>query len=456
MAFPKINSRTGTTRTRTRRQNAAVRTRRRAERRRKREANPEHGRRRSIVGKAALVVLVLLFCTVPIILLASPVSYVPLIAFVLTLGVSFGYLQVLKRSFSFSESQMFRSCERGREVGMHIELQNSSVFPYPRVEIAFFITDLFGEYDAMRTMTVPLAPRETAGYDFDARFSHLGRYEAGIDHIVLYDLLGLFTARIENETRRSVVVRPRLFDFYQPEVDEVSDDESNNALKAIADDSTDYSSVREYRYGDPLKTIHWNLSARSADGTMYTRLFETYVAPTLCIVMDSFSASDDSEELMALFDGIVESAASLSHFARAQGIECTISYLDRDFEPASACLASADDADELVLDMRRIGNEEKHPGQAIIPIELLRAEGTGSAGHSNVAFATSRVNDEIATALIDTAARKRNPILLLTVPNGLAGRERAEYLAPVRRLDSAGVACFIIESNEQETKVATK
>ncbi|MGI6032645.1 MAG: DUF58 domain-containing protein [Coriobacteriales bacterium] len=425
----------------------------RKERSRRRTA-PKKAQRRERRTKIVICAAALVFCLLPVFLLASPVSYVPLIAEILLVLVSWLYLRVLKRSFSFQESQMRDSCERGMESDMHFELANASILPFPRIQVSFFITDLFGEYDAMHTMTVPLGPHETCGYDFKARFSHLGRYEAGIDHVTIYDLLGLFTARIENTRRRSVVVRPKLFDFTEPDISEASDEESSEMLKPIADDSTDYASVREYRYGDPLKTIHWNLSARSADGTMYTRLFETYVSPTLCIVMDSYSNSEDPEELMGLFDGIVEAAASLSHQARSQGIECTISYLDRNLEPASACLAAQSDADELVLDMHRIETAEAHPAQAVLPIELLRAEGTGAVGRSNVAFSTSRVDEEIMTALIDTAARRRNPILLLTVPAALYGREREEFLAPTRRLSAVGIPCFIIESNEYETKVA--
>lgn len=439
------------------RSDAASRARKRAAKKRAKEkqALSRQARgRRGLGARIALVIAALVFCIFPVLVLASPVSYIPLVAAVLLVAISWLYLQVLRRSFAFSEEQMTDSCERGLDAKLAVVLENRSVLPFPRIEVAFFLTDLFGQYEALRTMTATLGPKEKSTHAFSVRFEHLGRYSCGIDHIIIHDLLGLFHARVDNDRPRSVVVRPRLFDFSQPDISEATDDESNNMLKPIVDDSTDYASVREYRYGDPLKTIHWNLSARSADGTMFTRLFETYVSPTLSVVMDSFADSGDAEELMGLFDGIVESAASLSDFARKQGIECTIHYLDRSFEPATACLASSDDADELVLDMHRIESATgEHMRLASLPIDLLRAQGTGSFGSSNVAFATSRIDDDIVTALIDTAARRRNPLLLLTVPASLGGRERNEFLAPVRRLSAAGIATFVIESNEHETKV---
>lgn len=432
------------------------RARRKRERTRARESGLDSAgqRRRKAAGRMALVAAAAFVCILPPLLAASPITYLPLLAVVLMLLVSWVYLRVLVGHFSFDENQMTRSCERGRDVGMRVALSNGSFLPFPRVEVAFYITDLFGEYDAMRTMTVTLAPHEKAVYDFGAGFTHLGRYSAGVDHIVIYDLLGIFSTRLENATRRTVIVRPRLFDFHEPDISEASEDESVNLLKPLAADSTDYASVREYQYGDPLKTVHWNLSARSADGTMYTRLFEVYVSPSVSVVVDSFSDCDDAEDLMGLFDGIVESSASFSRYARSQGVECVIRYLDRSCEPASACLASEDDADELVLDLRRIGNASRDEALADIPIELLRSEGTGSLGASNVAFATSRLNDEVVTALIDVAAHRRNAILLLTLPRTLPARERTEFLKPLRRLSDAQVSYFVLESNEVETKVA--
>lgn len=415
---------------------------------------PQQGRRRTAAGKALTLGLVLASCTVCVLLLASPISYVPLTALLVALAASFAYLQILKRGFSFSEQQMIDSCERGHEVGMRVVLSNRTPLPFPRIDMAFFITDLFGAYDASRSMTVNLGPRETRSYDFDASFSHLGRYEAGVESIVIHDLLGLFTARIENTRRRSVVVRPRVFDFHQADISEAGEEESANPVKTVTDDSADYASVREYHYGDPLKTIHWNLSARSIDGTLYTRLFELNVSPTLRIVMDPFSAAQGSEVLMELFDAIVEATASLSRTALGSGIECSIAYLDRKLEPATTKLLSDADADELVLDLKRIECVEQAQDRADLPIEMLRSEGCGPGASSNIAFATSRIDARISTALTDIAARHRNPILLLAVPASLAGHEREEFLAPARHLSLMGIPCIVVESDEHETRVA--
>ncbi len=410
------------------------------------------------VVKALLLVAALLLCGVPPIFLAHPISYVPLIMVVVSLLLSFIYLRILKATFSFSEDGMRRSCERGEGVGLAVTLENRSILPHARIDVSFYITDLFGEYDALRTMVVPLGPRETATFDFAASFTHLGTYSAGVDSIRLTDLFGLFSCTIQNTHRREVAVRPRLFDFNDVEISE-AEEESASMLKPITDDGTDYSSVREYHYGDPLKTVHWNLSARSATGTMYTRLFETYVTPSMAAVIDPFAEAADRETLMSLFDGVVEGAASLSRFARAQGIDCMVHYLDQSFEQGNICLAGEDDADELVLNAHRIVDlsAEMHSSQQIqhaagIPIEMLLHEGFSSQGASNIAFITSRLHEDILSALIDVTARRRQAMLVLVVPSMLIGNQRKEFLAPLAQLGSAGIPYFILESTELETR----
>jgi uncharacterized protein (DUF58 family) len=427
---------------------------------RKRPRRAGGPKRTGRVAKALLLVAALLLCGIPPIFLAHPISYVPLIMVVISLLISFIYLRILKRTFSFSEDGMLGSCERGEGVGLAVTLRNGSILPHARIDVSFYITDLFGEYDALRTMVVPLGPRETATFDFAAAFTHLGTYSAGVDSIVLTDLFGLFSCTIQNTKRRQVAVRPRLFDFNDVEISE-AEEESASMLKPITDDGTDYSSVREYHYGDPLKTVHWNLSARSATGTMYTRLFETYVTPSMAAVIDPFAEGGDRETLMSLFDGMVEGAASLSRFARSQGVECAVRYLDRNFEPASICLAGEGDADELVLNAHRIvslssGADGEEAADALrastIPVDLLLQEGLSSQGASNIAFITSRLSEDILSALSDVAARRRQAMLVLVVPATLIGRERAEFLAPTAQLGAAGIPYFILESTELETR----
>jgi uncharacterized protein (DUF58 family) len=389
----------------------------------------------------------------PVLLVAHPISYVPLIAATLTVVLSWAYLQVLRRSLFISVAQMSGSCERGQQADLAVSLTNSSVLPFARIEMEFFVTDLFGGYDDIRRLTCALSPREACTLDFDVRFAHLGTYRAGISRVVIYDLLGLFSTRLEGGASRQVVVRPRRVLLDAVTSLQAIPDESRRMLKPVASDDMDYASVREYRYGDPLKHIHWNLTARSPASVMYTRLYEAYVNPSLSIIIDAYSPGLEAEELMSLFDGMVECAAALCHEARQAGIDAEVRYLDNKGIPASCRLASASDADGLVTSMLRITPAEDAELQATETEVLLRGAGLRSHGFGNVALITSRIDAGQLSALVEIRMRRRNAMAFVAVPRTLEGKKRESFLAPLRRLGAARIPHYVVESTEVETKV---
>jgi uncharacterized protein (DUF58 family) len=234
---------------------------------------------------------------------------------------------------------------------------------------------------------------------------------------------------------------------------QVVPDESRNMRRPVASDDMDYASVREYRYGDPLKTIHWNLTARNPGAVMYTRLYEAYVNPALAIVLDAYSPVRNSEQLMSLFDGMVECASALSATAREAGIDAEVRYIGRDGAPALARLASAADADGLVAGMLRITPVRDAGNDAATTEVMLRSCGLQSHGFGNVALVTSRVDAGLLTALSEIRMRRRNVMVFVAVPRELVGKERESFLAPLTRLGAVGIAHYVVESTEVETKV---
>jgi uncharacterized protein (DUF58 family) len=348
---------------------------------------------------------------------------------------------------------MAHSCERGQQAELAVSLSNSSILPFPRLEMEFFVTDLFGDYDEVTRLTCALGSREQNTLDFGVRFAHLGTYEAGINHVVVHDLLGLFSSRLNDSARRSIIVRPRKVDMASVNTLQVVLDESRNMLKPVASDDMDYANVREYRFGDPLKTIHWNLTARNPGHVMYARLYEAYVNPSLAIIVDAYSFAHEPEELMSLFDGMVECAVALATQAREAGIDAEVRYLDRSHTPASVRLASAADADDLVMGMLRITPAEEAGAWAVGTENMLRGAGLSSHGFGNVAFVTSRVDAGLLAALGEIRMRRRNVMAFVAVPRTLEGKKRESYLAPLRSLAAVGIAYYAVESTEVETKV---
>lgn len=423
----------------------------------RRAAQPDGGRelrrqRLSRIGKALALMVALLLAVVPVVLLADPISYVPPIMALLVGLCSYVMLVLGARGVGVDEGALATSCERGSAIPLRITLSNRSWVPVARAEVVFFISDIAGGYDAMTSIDVALAPREDLDLVFNATFAHLGRYTAGVDRVVLHDLLGLSQRTIQATYHDPIDVRPRIFDLENLDLSSVAKEESLNVFKPVVADDLDYSGVREYRPGDPLKTVHWNLSGRNPEGKLYTRLFEVYAEPGLVVILDPYAPDYEMEDLMGAFDGLVESAASISAVAREMGVDAEVRYLDRDGAPASIHLGSAKDVDSLVHTMMPAAPASRS-NDSDAALELLLREARAPQGRGNVAFCTSRASSQAVEALTSIRNRRRNPLMFMAVPRSLAGRERSDALALLPQLSAAKVPYFVVETTEVQTEV---
>lgn len=396
---------------------------------------------RSVVGRVVIVVLALVVCAVPVVFVNDIIGYLPLLALVLVIGISFGYLQILKRSLEFSEDSLLPSCERGSDIEFVLYFKNRSPLVFTRLEPHIYISDLFGGADTVMPALMTLMPFEERDFRFQARFEHIGTYSAGVQKIVVNDLLGLFSYTIRNDTHHTIDVIPRLFDVSRVDLTTVSSEESQRSFQAQVSDDMDYAGVRDYEWGDPLKAIHWKLSASLPAANYLTRLYETFNDPGISIIIDATAPEYDGESLMYVYDSVVECALSVNDYARQRGLDSVLMFRDANGEKATMRVLGANEFHALTAELPKI---EVAEGTAAL--ELLRQEGGRIHARDNLALCTSHVSDPIISALVEIKNRKRNPMLLLAVPPALEPAEVKELTRPLRRLDSAQIVYYVVSS----------
>ncbi len=410
----------------------------------KRAANKASGvahKVRFIVVRVVLVVLALAVCAVVPLFVNDIIGYLPLIAVVLVLILSFVYMLILWRSLSFNEDSLLASCERGSDIDFVLHFRNRSPLVFLRLEVSIYVSDLFDEADTVTTVPLVIMPFENKEFRFQAMFDHIGTYSAGIQKIVIYDLLGLFVHTIVNHKRHQVEVLPRLFEADNVPLSSEVSSEAQRPRQALTVDDMDYAGVRDYEWGDSMKTIHWKLSAREPSGDYLTRLFETYNNPGLAIILDTSSPKYDRDSLMFIYDGIVESALSINELALSQGIDSVLSFRSKFGEDHTLRIMSYLDFGDLTSVLPRIQVGDGYEAQ-----ELLRREINTLHGQDNVAFCTAHVDEETISAMISLKNRKRNPIMFVVVPPSLGSDDIKEFVRPLRRLDESGVSYFVISS----------
>lgn len=372
----------------------------------------------------------------------TPVGWIPFIATATCIVLAFLYLQVLKRSISLLEKGSARDCRRNERVRFTVRFRNRCPLFAFRMEAHFFTSDMAGRPLSHACTTMALAPFEKCDMAFDATFEHLGVFRAGLDRVVVYDFLRLFSASLPGPRRVEVQVAPKLVAVSGIALSNDAVAEASAAARSVMSDSMDYAAVREYAIGDPLKNVHWKLSARS-DGLM-TKLFEIYTNPGVAVVLDFYGPAASEAELMEMFDAVVESGFSVARFAQMHGYDTEILHADKEGEEVRRLSWRESDLPLLVAEMPALSSE---PAQAADALRILDRQIRAPHGQSNIVVCTANLSSQMMETVCLAKAQRREPIVVAVVPRGLEGRERDQRLAPLARLDASGVGYVVIEDS---------
>ncbi|MCD8207002.1 MAG: DUF58 domain-containing protein [Bacteroidales bacterium] len=399
------------------------------------------------VFKIVLIILAVAACCIPPIYVNNAIGYIPLIVLVLAIILSYLYLLFLQIGLEFEEASRTPECTRGASMDFVLRLRNKSFLVYPRIEVVFHQSDLFGEDMRSESTDITLSPFAKRDFTFSMYFEHVGRYQAGLKKVVLHDIIGLFSKVYENEDLQTIEVLPRLHELTDITFDSEAPTASTAALKTILNEGVDYSQVREYMWGDPIKAIHWKVSARFT--TYMTRIYETNTNPGLTTVIDLHAPEDaKGEQLMSLFDGVIESALSVDAFGRAQGLDCELMYANEYGEQKRyAARLQAEALHELTGLLRK--DTSCFAGEAN---EIIEKELNSPYAQSNIAVCTSDLGSGILDLLLATKQRRRNPILFFVIPPGLSPLQRRDALEPLRRLDGSGIIYFAFSGVDELTE----
>lgn len=400
-------------------------------------------RHRRSVGKGVLIVLFLAVCWLPAIVINNVMGYAPGIFATLAIVFSGLYLLLLRRGLEWAEATRVSECIRGEQVDFVVRLQNKSILLYPRVQVVFYQSDLFNDVGRTSSSDIILTPRAQRDFTFQMSFEHIGTYQAGLKRVVVHDLLGLFHVTFENPTAQNVEVLPRMHELTDVVFDSEAPTQSTKAIRTVLNEGMDYAFVRDYVWGDPIKSIHWKLSARSEN--YLTRIYESNANPGLTTVIDINAPKAQANVLMQLYDAVVESALSLNEYARRSGLESSLTYMD-------------DCGDE-----RRFEGRVEHDGLRQL-MGLLKEDASCYAGNantllqdelnspyaqSNIALCTCSLDQSLIETLLAIKSRRKNPLLFYAIPKDLDPDERRELLAPLRRLDEASISFCVFSSVEE-------
>lgn len=296
---------------------------------------------------------------------------VTLLIFPVFMGIILG---VTVKKLKIKISGVPERVTRGEKLTIRVHVKNPTVIPVSSCVVnMLYRTDgdkRFHKY----SMSVPVKARSSEVIVMNLTPEHCGTVECIIKHASVFDLIGLFSARIKLGTRLSCAVMPKELPF-APEEGLMSAESASGSCSGVRTDGEppDVAEMRDYRDGDRMNRIHWKLSSRSEN--FIVKEFSGHRAAHILAVPD-LAACKKADEA----DRVLDVYASLMRSAISCGI--TADVLLKDSEDGEIKLQRAENAAELDRLLYRQVSALEYGGEISLTAELTECYGSISAVQS--------------------------------------------------------------------------
>ena len=152
--------------------------------------------------------------------------------------------------------------EKDADVEYEIRIANGSFIPLPFLEAHIIVPEDGGVRCTDRRMMVSLAPGGVTVIKHKVRFHYRGRYDIGVLDMRVKDVLGLFSAPLDDSVTRTVIVFPRMMELAGAKESATTEVPTDLTRRAITQERSEQANIRAYVGGDALKDIHWKLSSK--------------------------------------------------------------------------------------------------------------------------------------------------------------------------------------------------
>jgi uncharacterized protein (DUF58 family) len=214
------------------------------------------------------------------------------------------YMHNTKTTLTLKEMAIYA----GDKIEIYYEIHNNSHFSIPYVEIDSIIERKLTN-DYVPPIIYSVEPKQTISTKTSITAKRRGFYSIGEIKIGIRDSLGIFKLNKSIKENTSIVIYPyyRKLDSFQV-FSGLSSGELPIYDKIIEDRSRNYG-VRKYTVGDPVKSIHWKMSAKK--NVLMTKEYENRADTSVIIIIDSYIEKFKKDLSHHIEDTQVEVASSI-------------------------------------------------------------------------------------------------------------------------------------------------
>ncbi|MFU0799337.1 MAG: hypothetical protein ACFWUE_01530 [Xylanivirga thermophila] len=232
------------------------------------------------------------------------------------------YNIIILATFKYTQSITPPSTSKGQTSTLNITIYNNSPLLIPYIKIIFKTPEYPLKGRFMET-TKYLMPFKHLSINKNITCNTRGKYPIGIVEIQVSDIFGLFIfkkklSEKDYSNEMFLTIYPRVLQLPKLPINPIDMKGLYNKGILATDESVTTSDIREYQCGDPLKTIHWKISAKFLD--IYVKNFETSSQPQVLMFMDMQHFDLIPIWKYEIEDQIIECSLSIINYLLKQNI----------------------------------------------------------------------------------------------------------------------------------------
>ena len=221
-------------------------------------------------------------------------------------------------SFRFEQLLDCRSCVKGEQAVLNLELVNERPVPLSLLEVHVNVVSSRENINLLFS----LAPYSSKKFKIPIQALYRGVFDIGMTTIKITDIFGLVTFRFDMRRLsyyrlKQLTVLPKAEAPAAVLTDMADSKLFGRAYLKHAEQGDSMSSARLYRTGDAVKRIHWKKSMQQ--GSLFVKQYELPEQEQIFVVIDTSLHDLRGEQALIYADTVCECAASISLHSLLRG-----------------------------------------------------------------------------------------------------------------------------------------
>ncbi len=241
--------------------------------------------------------------------------------------ISFIYLLIVYNSFRYGESMNKREYQKGEVLDYTMSIHNVTPLYVPYFTVFMHMEGRM-LIKGMKNEHLALMPFSRQDFHFSVPILYRGKYKIGISHIEIRDFLNLFRFRYLPGETKLIRVFPRILPMDELVIPYMRISENDYLSQNKNTGHTEIRDIREYRYGDSLKKIHWKLSSKY--NKWLTKETNASSEKEFWLLLNLEEIEGEADAVLNIEDRTIEVFVSLARVFLSAGIVLKLCFFRKD------------------------------------------------------------------------------------------------------------------------------